>query len=165
VEPYPFGIAKLLKSDENGDMQLQWLCNPSSSTGGVYEPGWKASTAANARAYYADHATRSHHVPYTTDMDGLHMNQRDVLIHGFELTPGGRLPAPLLRAIARHPYVWWDPLATKKDAAIQAAACVEEVSRRIYRNKGVPDRRRARERPRESASQRTDKRRRTRNGV
>ena len=117
VEPYPFGIARLLECEEGGDMRLQWLGNPTDSTGGTYELGWKASGGANSRPYYEAHARRATHQPYTTEMDGLTMNQRDVLIHGFELTAGGRLPAPLLRAIARHPYVWWDPLAIKKDAA------------------------------------------------
>jgi hypothetical protein len=48
-------------------------------------------------------------MPYTTEMDSedLVMNQRDVLIHSFELTGTHKLPAPLLRAISRHPHVWW----------------------------------------------------------
>ena len=50
------------------------------------------------------------HVPYTTDQDGFSMSQRTVLMHSFDLTDAGMLPEPMLRAIAKHPYVWWDPL-------------------------------------------------------
>ena len=118
LAPYPFGIAKLLSCDPDGDMVLQWLGNSRDAPHGTFELGWletakRRSGAARRRAtthvHYAD-APRRGSVPYTTKSDDLCMNQRDVLIHGFELTSGGRLPAPLLRAIARHPYVWWDPL-------------------------------------------------------
>jgi hypothetical protein len=37
------------------------------------------------------------------------MSQREVLMHSFELTEASMLPEPVLRAIAKHPYVWWDP--------------------------------------------------------
>ena len=48
-------------------------------------------------------------VPYVTVLDGdeLALNQRDILIHSFELTAAQKLPAPMLRAIGRHPHVWW----------------------------------------------------------
>ncbi len=52
------------------------------------------------RPYYADAPKCVSHVPYTTDLDGFRLNQRDVLRHSFELTEANVLPAPRLRAIA-----------------------------------------------------------------
>ena len=112
--PYPFGIALLLSSGEDGAMRLQWLGNRDDSLTGTLEPGWK-HRGGRGVAHYSTTAPTVAHVPYTTAMDDLHMNQRDVLIHGFELTASGHLPAPLLRAIAKHPYVWWDPTAPEDD--------------------------------------------------
>ena len=108
-EPHPFGVAKLLECETDGSMTLQWMGNAADATNGVFEPGWRKSTRGGSTIYYATTSAKDNHTPYTTDMDGLHMNQRDVIIHSFELTGKGLLPAPLLRAIARHPYVWWDP--------------------------------------------------------
>jgi hypothetical protein len=108
LQPYPFGIAKLLSCDADGNMELQWLGNNEDSTNGSFELGW-LSPRKNSKPFYSN-AAKAGSLPYTTATDELHMNQRDVLMHGFELSRGGRLPAPLLRAIARHPYVWWDPV-------------------------------------------------------
>jgi hypothetical protein len=115
LEPYPFGIAMLLRCNEEGDMRLQWMGNPLNSTNGTYELGWKTTKGSRATIYYGPTASKATHIPYTTDMDELNMNQRDVLIHDFELTNSGRLPAPLLRAIARHPNIWWDPYAGEEE--------------------------------------------------
>jgi hypothetical protein len=112
-EPYPFGIALLLDCTEDGSMELQWMGNVKDNINGTYDPGWKTSRHSRGKPYYAQTAKTGTHAPYTTAMDELHMNQRDVLIHGFKLTASGHLPAPLLRAIARHPYVWWNPLGPK----------------------------------------------------
>ena len=132
LEPYPFGIALLLDCDENGDMELQWMGNASDSVTGTYEPGWKASTTrAHTAPYYSPTAKKSTHVPYTTAQDDLHMNQRDVLIHDFKLTTKGFLPAPLLRAIARHPYVWWDPYDSEPSKKAQAAATTGAATRLV----------------------------------
>ena len=83
------------------------MSNPQGKPKGPYAPGW--TTAVVLKPYYADTKKYVSHVPYTTDLDGFRMNQRDVLMHSFELTEANMLPAPMLRAIAKHPYVWWDP--------------------------------------------------------
>jgi hypothetical protein len=119
LEPYPFGIARLLKCEEDGEMLLQWMGNARDFVTGTFEPGWvykDSRRRTSGTIYYRATADRSSHEPYTTAMDDLTMNQRDVLIHGFELTASGHLPAPLLRAIARHPYIWWDPQAPVDNA-------------------------------------------------
>ena len=107
-KPYPFGMAEVIACTDDGDLQLQWLSNAQGRTKGPYAPGW--TSPAITRPYYAAEPKYAAHVPYTTDLDGFRMNQRDVLMHGFDLTEAGMLPEPVLRAIAKHPYVWWDPL-------------------------------------------------------
>jgi transposase InsO family protein len=105
--PYPFGVALVLGCDDEGDLTLQWLSNASFTVKGPYKKGWTPPKVK--KAYYDDNKRFATHVPYTTTTDGFQMNQRDVLMHGFELTEAQMLPAPVLRAIAKHPYVWWDP--------------------------------------------------------
>jgi hypothetical protein len=132
LEPYPFGIALLLDCNEDGDMELQWMGNASDSVKGTYEPGWRTSASKpGTMPYYSPTAKKSTHVPYTTASDDLHMNQRDVLIHGFELTGKGLLPAPLLRAIARHPYVWWDPYSANPGEKAGDAAAASTATRLV----------------------------------
>ena len=107
LEPCPFGIAKVLSCTEDGDLTLQWYCNAQENIKGTYLPGWL--TPARRNVYYAEAPREATHQPYTTAEEDFTMNQRDVLIHSFRLTKGNRVPAPLLRAIARHPLVWWKP--------------------------------------------------------
>jgi hypothetical protein len=111
LKPYPFGVAKLLRCEAEGDMTLQWLGNDNNNVKHDFLPGWRATK--RSKPYYSMTPHAASHKPYTTQDDGITMNQRDVLMHGFELTKNSRLPAPLVRAIARHPYVWWDPTAAK----------------------------------------------------
>ena len=106
VEPHPFGIAKVISSDEKGKLLLQWLGNRDNKIQGPYETGWNASARSQ---YYATKPRNETHKPYTTTQDNVILNQRDVIMHGFELTKNKNLPAPLLRAIARNPLVWWSP--------------------------------------------------------
>ena len=107
--PYPFGIAKVLTCDESGNLNLQWLGNSKDNVLGRYEPGWR--NPRSETTYYAPTPRDKSDVPYTADMDKSEvvMSQRDVLIHGFELTAARKLPATLLEAIGRHPHVWWTP--------------------------------------------------------
>ena len=105
VQPYPFGIARVLSSTDRGTLNLQWLGNANNKVKGPYEPGWNSSTR---KQYYAAEARRATHSAYTAAQDKVKLNQRDVIMHGFELTKGGMLPEALLRAIARNPLIWWD---------------------------------------------------------
>jgi hypothetical protein len=112
LKPYPFGVAKLISCEAEGDMKLQWLGNDNNNVKHDFLPGWRSTK--RSKPYYSMTPRSASHKPYTTEDDGITMNQRDVLMHSFELTKNSRLPAPLLRAIARHPYVWWDP-TTKQE--------------------------------------------------
>ena len=104
--PYPFGVAKLLKSDPNGELTLQWLGNKKDDVRGNFELGWLND---KGKPYYAPVPKDLEHKPYTANSDGVCMNQRDVLMHSFSLTETGKLPRPMLRTISTHPNVWWSP--------------------------------------------------------
>ncbi len=106
--PYPFGVAKVITCTCEGDLQLHWLSNTQGRTKGPYAPGWTTPTIT--KPYYAVTPKYPSHVPYTTDLDGFSMSQREILMHSFDLTETGMLPEKMLRAIAKHPYVWWNPL-------------------------------------------------------
>lgn len=107
LQPHPFGIAKIISCTTDGDLELQWLGNNTDNTNGKFLPGW--TPPRTLKPYFAPGSKSQHHVPYLTSRDGIYMNQRDVLMHGFELTDSKQLPAPLLRAIGKHPEVWWTP--------------------------------------------------------
>jgi hypothetical protein len=113
--PHPFGIAKILQVSIQGDLTLQWYGNGAGpvidgericDTKGTYLPGWTGPRVR--KPYYQAEPRREEHLAFTAG-EGARMNQRDVLIHGFELTKSNRLPSPLIRAIAKEPYIWWDP--------------------------------------------------------
>ena len=105
-KPYPFGVGKLLESEDNGDLTLQWLGNRDENVRGRFELGWLNK---QGKPYYASTPKDLDHLPYTANSDGIVMNQRDVLIHGFELSETGKLPRTMLRTISEHPNVWWKP--------------------------------------------------------
>ena len=109
--PYPFGIAYVLNTGKNGDLLLRWLGNKNDNVYDIYQKGWKTE---NDTIYYASTPKKLEDVPYTTNHDKITLNQRDVLMHDFELTPSDRLPKLLLRVIAEHPQVWWNPNETTK---------------------------------------------------
>ena len=73
--------------------------------------GW-LSKAGNV--YYAAVPRSTVDTPYQTCEEDIVLNQRDVLMHDFTLTPAGKLPQPLLRAVSDHPKVWWQPAKMKK---------------------------------------------------
>ena len=117
--PYPFGLALVLDYDDEGDLTLQWVSNSNYVVKGPYKEGW--SSPKVTKAYY-DYTKRcATHIVYTTTTDKFRMNQRNVLMHGIELTEAQMLPAPVLRAIAKHPYVWWDPTITKQTTSADRA--------------------------------------------
>jgi hypothetical protein len=93
---------------------LQWYGNKNEDVRDTYLPGWKNGAAR----YYAAQPKRAKHEAYMTTDDEVSIHQRDVVLHSFELTPSGKLPQPILRAIAEHPYVWWRPKGTPDDPAL-----------------------------------------------
>ena len=118
-EPCPFGIAKVLDCKPDGELTLQWLANHEENPNGMFKLGW--TTPEKFAPYFAAKPHHATHVPYTTAAEGFTLNQNDVIMHGFALTGKDHLPAPLLRAIARHPYVWWDPYTPAPPPPVAAA--------------------------------------------
>jgi hypothetical protein len=112
--PFPFGVAKVLRADAQGSLALQWYGNKVGDVRGALLPGWKDGKAR----YYAVQPRKAKHEAYLTADDEVSVHQRDVVLHTFELTPSGKLPQPILRAVAEHPYVWWSPQETPDDPAI-----------------------------------------------
>ena len=117
--PVPFGIAFVLNSNQEGDLLLQWLGNPNENPNDVFQKGWKAG---DGKTYYASTPRKLEDEPYTTKHDDITLNQRDILIHDFKLTPSDKLPKAMLRVIAEHPDVWWSPNTTKKQADITSSS-------------------------------------------
>ena len=157
-KPYPFGIGLMLDCKTNGDMKLQWLGNKNSLPYGTFKTGW---IRKNGNVYYSDTPENIRDKPYTTSSEGIEFNQRDVQMHNFELTPTGKIPQPMLRAIAHNPRVWWTPKAVMKELESQEkhrkeqpeqqkesgpAPPIEMPSRKRTRTEGndVPPRRSAR---------------------
>ena len=88
-EPYPFGIALMLSCEPNGDMVLQWLGNKKNSLHGTFSKGW---IREDGSIYYENMAANVADIPYTLKREGITMNQRDVVMHNFELTPTRQNP-------------------------------------------------------------------------
>ena len=100
--PWPFGIAKVLRTDENGRVYFQWLGNSAYKANGRFELGWKMKCTT---IYYQDKPRRSVHVPYCEA--SLLVHQKDILCHSFTLTKDKKLPKAILDFAAEHENIWW----------------------------------------------------------
>ena len=110
LEPYPFGIGRITKSNPDGKVQYQWLGNDRNNVRQTLKPGW--TTKKGDKIYYSDKKRAKDHTPYNGH-DDVPIHQRDIVIHSFELTKAGMLPKHVLRAISNNPDVWWtDPRFT-----------------------------------------------------
>jgi hypothetical protein len=106
-EPSPFGLAKVIECDDDGNLELHWFANAADDPTGTFKPGWTAKTPF--RPYYSTEKRKASHVRYMASMDEISMNQRDVLFHSFKLTASQQLSTNLLRAIGDHDCIWWQP--------------------------------------------------------
>ena len=108
--PYPFGIGRVTSATPDGNLDIQWLGysgnNLAPHTNPLF-PAW--TTPKRLEPYYAASPKSQSHRAYTVadDFPHGHFHQSDVVLHSFELTKGGRIPAPVTRAISNHPDVWW----------------------------------------------------------
>ena len=97
--PTPFGVAEVLSCNNEGDLELQWLTNNNDEPRGMFKPGWTPAPH-KLDAYYEQEQKHASHLPYRASDDNIVMNQRDVLLHSFELTMDQRLPPALIKAIS-----------------------------------------------------------------
>ena len=107
LEPHPFGIGRITKTNPNGQVQYQWLGNDRNNVRQALKPGWM--TKKGNKIYYSETKRAADHIPYNGHTD-VPIHQRDIVLHNFELTKTGMLPKHVLRAISNNPEVWWkDP--------------------------------------------------------
>ena len=110
--PYPFGVGKVIKADDDGTLDIQWLgsnndnMTPHTS---ALSLGWKMKEQGNdLRVYYGERQRHAAHQPYKVADDAtVPFTQEDVVLHSFELTSQRRLPAAFARALSEHPAIWW----------------------------------------------------------
>jgi hypothetical protein len=95
-KPYYFGVAKVLSATSDGSITFQWISNATENTNGVLYPGWLRSSAP--QMYYAEKRKHHTHKPFTGS-DDVVITQKQLIMHGFQLTDSNRLPANVLRAL------------------------------------------------------------------
>ena len=104
-KPWPFGLAKILSVSAAGDLTFQWYTAKGKSATTRFLPMWESGrTRYNAKCKSA-----AAHKPYTNagEGDAMAAHQRDVVIHGFQLTPTGYLPKDVLDACREEASIWW----------------------------------------------------------
>ena len=94
--PFNFGVARVLTANADGTLTFQWLANSSDNPRGNLQPGWMRNTAP--QLYYSEQIKHPSHKPYTGG-DDVVVNQKQLILHGFQLTPGNKLPANVIRAL------------------------------------------------------------------
>ena len=95
-KPYYFGVGKATATSANGTLEYQWLANTYDNNKGTFQLGWMRTT--HPQIYYADKPKHHTHKPYMGS-DEIAVMQKDIILHGFTLTPTERLPAAVRRAL------------------------------------------------------------------
>ena len=81
------------------------MANDNDNPHGTFKPGWTPRGAV--KPYFDNDKRAKTHLAYTAALDAIKINQRDVLIHSFELTDDQRLPTAILEAVSAHNCIWW----------------------------------------------------------
>jgi len=95
-KPYYYGVAKTIEVTSLGEIRYRWWGNSRNDNLKTLKPGWL--TAATDKPYYADKARSKKDAPYEGHKE-IPIRQKDVTLHSFKLTDGGRLPARIIRAL------------------------------------------------------------------
>jgi hypothetical protein len=105
--PWPFGVAKVIKANDDGTIIYQWYNSKGHQANAPYLPLWWDGKDG----YNALKPKKSSHVPYTgVDMDkewGMEVTQSLIAIHGFQLTKAGRLPKAILDECRTNADIGW----------------------------------------------------------
>ena len=111
MKPYPFGVAKILKTGKDGAIQYQWWGNDTNNVTKAFMPGWisKIGSDGDPWIYYQMDKKEPNHAPYIGHED-LPMKQKDIVVHSFELARSGKLPMVVLKAIDEDYCIWWTRL-------------------------------------------------------
>jgi len=105
LAPVPFGVARVTRCDNEGNLDLQWMANDTNDPLSTFQAGWTPPGAV--APYYSPLQRADDHTPYTAALDSIKMNQRDVILHSFVLNDDHRLPEALLHALSDHDSIWW----------------------------------------------------------
>ena len=100
----PFGVARLLATNNKGIFKFRWLSNRADNVKGTFQPGWLTKSG---ECYYADRKRHKSHAPYLSTNSDTKISAKDIILHGFDLTDGLRIPAPVLRAVSKSGWVDW----------------------------------------------------------
>jgi len=101
----PFGIAELTGFSRDGkSFTIRWFSNSTDNVRGTFKPGWltRAKTM-----YYADKRRHRSDKPYEGSDTNTTVSHASVILHGFKLTSGHRLPTAVLRKISASGWVNW----------------------------------------------------------
>jgi hypothetical protein len=94
--PFNYGIARVLTAKASGAMEFQWWGNSAENNLDILKPGWVNSSGKGI--YYADEKKLLDHRPHSGGNEVV-VRQNQLILHGFQLTPQGRLPANVVRAL------------------------------------------------------------------
>ena len=105
---YPIGVGKLLgRDEESGKLRFQWVWNTTDNLSGALRLGWEHKNEDHV--IYKDKLSKREqevYEPYTGTEDDV--TDEHVLVHGFKLTAGGKLPLAVLRLLSSDESVRWE---------------------------------------------------------
>ena len=101
----PFGVGRLQGVRTNGSLRFQWYSNARDNVRGTFLPGWMRE---DGTVYYSRERDHRTHKPCTDVHSNTESTMEHVVLHGFDLTDGHRLPVPVLRGVALSGRVDWD---------------------------------------------------------
>ena len=107
-EDFPAGVGKLLARDtENGGLRFQWIWNTTNNLRGVLRLGWLHKK--DDHILYKEKLTKREQESYEPYMQSEDIvEEKHVLVHGFKLTTGGKLPLAILRLLSSNEDVRWE---------------------------------------------------------
>ena len=100
----PFGVARLITTDENGILKFIWYSNKNHNVRGTFKPGWRNT---EGDVYLDEDRSHATHNEYTGKDSGTIVKLKHVVMHGFTLTASSRLPMNVLRTLSSLGSVDW----------------------------------------------------------
>lgn len=130
LKPYPFGVAKLTLTTRDVKIEYQWWGNKENNVNGTYRPGWIGGKDERGEPiiYYSTEKAHSSHQPYMGHVE-LPMQQKDIVLHSFELSGKQKLQKNILDVIDKDHRIWWSSKALTK-RKIDDAHGKERVTKR-----------------------------------
>ena len=114
--PWPFGIGKVLKANDDGTIHFQWYRSHKDyqTTSPILPVWWDGS-----EGYRADKPRDDSHEPYTGSISNedwsMEITQADLALHSFQLTKTNRLTKAILEECKKCSDIWWPDNPSKND--------------------------------------------------